>query len=85
MTVAILSDRILTTLEQLGTECPLEEVVDVCPDITWNQIFLGHRSLKPCGAGSYEAGCREDILGPVYTRLLHPCASRSAASELGGF
>jgi hypothetical protein len=40
MTMATLSDRIRTTLEQLGTECPLEEVVDLCPEVTWNQVFL---------------------------------------------
>jgi len=40
MAMMILRDRIQTTLEQLGTECPLEEVMDFCPDITWNQVFL---------------------------------------------
>ncbi|UVT20119.1 MAG: hypothetical protein H8K03_20480 [Nitrospira sp.] len=36
----ILIERIHTALEQLGTECPLEEVMNLCPEITWNQLFL---------------------------------------------
>lgn len=47
--MATLSDRILTTLEQLGTECPLEEVMDLCPDITWNQVFLAIDYLSRTG------------------------------------
>jgi|GEM_PF-3658556 len=49
MTMAIPSDRIRTTLEQLGTECPLEEVVDLCPDVTWNQVFLAIDHLSRTG------------------------------------
>lgn len=33
-------DRVRSALEQLGTDCPLEEVADLCPELTWNQIFL---------------------------------------------
>lgn len=47
--MAILSDRIRTTLEQLGTECPLEEIVDLCPDLTWNQVFLAIDHLSRAG------------------------------------
>lgn len=49
MAMATLSDRIRTTLEQLGTECPLEEVVDLCPDVTWNQVFLAIDHLSRTG------------------------------------
>jgi hypothetical protein len=43
------SGRILMQLEQLGTECPLEEVVDLCPDVTWNQVFLAIDHLSRTG------------------------------------
>ncbi|OQW31223.1 MAG: hypothetical protein A4E19_20560 [Nitrospira sp. SG-bin1] len=49
MAMPILSDRIRTTLEQLGTECPLEEVVDLCPEVTWNQVFLAIDHLSRTG------------------------------------
>jgi hypothetical protein len=49
MAMAILSDRIRTTLEQLDAECPLEEIVDLCPDVTWNQVFLAIDHLSRSG------------------------------------
>ena len=49
MSIATLNDRIQTTLEQVGTECPLEELMDLCPDMTWNQIFLGIDHLSRNG------------------------------------
>lgn len=47
--MATLSDRILTALERLDTECPLEEIVDLCPDVTWNQIFFAIDHLSRTG------------------------------------
>jgi len=49
MAMDILSDRIQTALERLGTECPLEEIMDLCPDITWNQVFLAIDHLSRTG------------------------------------
>ena len=49
MAMTILRDRIQTALEQLGTECPLEEVMDLCPGITWNQVFLAIDHLSRTG------------------------------------
>lgn len=43
------SERIQTVLEQLGTECPLEEVLNLCPEITWNQLFLAIDHLSRSG------------------------------------
>ncbi len=47
--VPTVSDRILTTLDQLGTECPFEEILDLCPDITLNQVFLAIDHLSRTG------------------------------------
>lgn len=49
MTITAANDRIFTTLKQLGAECPLEEVMDLCPDITWNQAFLAIDQLSRTG------------------------------------
>jgi hypothetical protein len=49
MSMPILSQRIQTTLEQLSTECPLEEVMNLCPEITWNQLFLAIDHLSRAG------------------------------------
>jgi imidazoleglycerol phosphate synthase glutamine amidotransferase subunit HisH len=49
MSMPILSERIQTALEELGTECPLEEVMNLCPEITWNQLFLTIDHLSRTG------------------------------------
>ncbi len=42
-------DRVKTTLEQMGKDCPLEEVGNLCPDMTWNQVFLAIDHLSRAG------------------------------------
>lgn len=33
-------DRVLTALQQQGMRYPLGEVVGLCPDLSWDQVFL---------------------------------------------
>jgi hypothetical protein len=49
MTIVTANEQVFTTLKQLGTECPLEEIMDLCPDITWNQAFLAIDHLSRTG------------------------------------
>jgi len=42
-------DRVRATLEQLGQDCPLEEIGNLCPDMTWNQVFLAIDHLSRAG------------------------------------
>lgn len=42
-------DRVQSALESLGGECPLEEVVGLCPELTWNQVFLAVDYLSRIG------------------------------------
>lgn len=35
-----LIDRVRSRLVQQETACSLEEVMDLCPELTWNQVFL---------------------------------------------
>lgn len=46
MSTATLNNRAHTTLEQLGKECPVEEVMNLFPDMTWNQIFSAIDTLS---------------------------------------
>lgn len=36
-------------LEQLGTDCALEDVAALCPELTWNQVFLAIDYLSRTG------------------------------------
>jgi hypothetical protein len=33
-------DQVLTALQQQGKRCPVEEVVELCSDLTGDQVFL---------------------------------------------
>lgn len=49
MAMSAIIDRVHDALEQLGTDCPLEEVTRLCPDLTWNQVFLAVDYLSRSG------------------------------------
>ena len=49
METATLIHRVKTTLEQVGTDCPLEAMMDLCPELTWNQMFLAIDDLSRRG------------------------------------
>ena len=42
-------DRVLTVLEQQGMLYPFEEVMGLCPELTWNQVFLAIDYLSRAG------------------------------------
>lgn len=42
-------DQVRDRLEQQGTACPLEEIIDLCPELTWNQVFLAIDYLSRTG------------------------------------
>ncbi len=42
-------DQVRDRLEQRGTACPLEEVMELCPELTWNQVFLAIDYLSRTG------------------------------------
>lgn len=49
MVVSAIIDRVQGALENLGTECAMEEVVGLCPELTWNQVFLAIDYLSRTG------------------------------------
>ena len=49
MRLAAIKVRVHRALGQLGTDCSLEEVVTLCPELTWNQVFLAIDDLSRAG------------------------------------
>lgn len=49
MAVPATISRVQEALEDLGTDCPLEEVTALCPELTWNQVFLAIDYLSRVG------------------------------------
>lgn len=42
-------DHVRERLEQRDTACPLDEVMGLCPELTWNQVFLAIDHLSRTG------------------------------------
>ena len=40
MVFAAIIVRVHRALEQRGTDCSMEELLTLCPELTWNQVFL---------------------------------------------
>jgi hypothetical protein len=49
MGLAAITVRVHRVLEQLGTECSIEEVMSLCPELTWDQVFLAIDYLSRSG------------------------------------
>lgn len=42
-------ERVLGALERFGADCSMEEVFGLCPDLTWNEVFLAIDDLSRSG------------------------------------
>jgi hypothetical protein len=49
MILAAIIVRVQAVLDQLGTDCSMEEVMTLCPELTWNQVFLAIDDLSRTG------------------------------------
>lgn len=49
MVLAAIIVRVHRVLEQLGTDCSIEEVMTLCPELTWNQVFIAIDYLSRAG------------------------------------
>ena len=49
MVLAAIIVRVHRVLEQVGTDCSMEEVMTLCPELTWNQVFIAIDYLSRAG------------------------------------
>jgi hypothetical protein len=49
MAVSATISRVHRALEELGSDCPMEEIMGLCPELTWNQVFLAIDYLSRTG------------------------------------
>ncbi len=49
MAVEAVVEQVQRALQMRGHECLIEEVMDLCPDLTWNQVFLAVDHLSRTG------------------------------------
>ena len=63
-------DGVRTALKLRGIDCPLDEIVELCPGLTWNQVFLAIDYLSR--TGEVELRLEE---GRVYRVHTHPVSA----------
>jgi hypothetical protein len=49
MVLAAIIVRVHHALEKRGTECSMEEVLALCPELTWSQVFISIDYLSRAG------------------------------------
>ncbi len=49
MLVSEIIARVHEALDQFGADCSKEEVLGLCPELTWNQVFLAIDYLSQTG------------------------------------
>lgn len=49
MSEAGIVGRVRSVLDERGTACSLDDVTQLCPDLTWNQVFLAIDFLSRTG------------------------------------
>lgn len=49
MKLSAIKVRVHRALEQLDTGCSMAEVVTLCPELAWNQVFLAIDDLSRAG------------------------------------
>jgi hypothetical protein len=72
MKLAAIKVRVHRALEQLGTGCSTVEVVTLCPELTWNHVFLAIDDLSRAG----QVRVTRDGDGTDWVQALTPSRSR---------
>ena len=49
MAVSAIIARVHDALARLGTDCSMEDIPALCPELTWNQVFLAIDYLSRTG------------------------------------
>lgn len=69
-------DLVRERLERQGTACTLEEVMELCHDLTWNQVFLAIDYLSRIG----RVRVMRDMDKSYTVQACHPIAAVTMAN-----
>ena len=95
MVLEIILARVCRALKQLGSECSLEKVMALCPELTFPQVLIAldflsrPRQVREMSAGEGSIGCRSSSLSlsqlPLPNQLQRTVRHNiAAAGELEG-
>jgi len=66
MLVSEIITRVQDALAQSGTDCSKEELLGLCPELTWNQVFLAIDYLSQTGQVQIMCDPDERYRVPLY-------------------
>ena len=72
MSVSAMISRVQNALESLDTDCPMENIADLCPEVTHNDVVLALRHLSRTGQVRV-------TLNPDRTFRVHVCRGQRSA------
>jgi hypothetical protein len=78
MIFAAIIVRVHHTLERLGTECSMEELMTLCPELMWSHVFLAIDYLSR----SWQIHVTLDGDGMYRMRTLHATTVTASSAAL---
>ena len=82
MLVAAIIERVRLALEEHGKDCSMEEVVGLCPDLTWNQVYLAIDYLNKTGIVRVALDPDRTYMIQVYPAFTEPPQALSQQSPV---
>ena len=82
MLVAAIIERVHLALQEYGKDCSMEEVVGLCPDLTWNQVYLAIDYLNKTGMVRVALDPDRTYMIQVYPALSEPPQVASQQSSV---
>lgn len=81
MAVEGMIQEVHDALDKFGAACPMEETVGLCPNLTWNQVFLAIDYLSRTG----QVRVIQDQARTYRVQVLHPTVSAKSISATSPF
>lgn len=78
MSMTAITDDVRLRLEANGCECGIDEIVALCPGLTWNQVFLAIDHLSRSG----QIQLQRDQVQSYKIKLVPPSLSRQYPDRL---
>lgn len=82
MLVAAIIERVHRALEEYGKDCSMEEVVGLCPDLTWNQVYLAIDYLSKTGLVRIALDPDRTYTIQIYPAFSEPPSTASQQSSM---
>jgi hypothetical protein len=82
MQVSAIIECVHRALEEFGGDCSMEEVVGLCPDLTWNQVYLAVDYLSKTGRVRVTLDPNRTYIVQIYPLVSEPSQASSMQGQM---